>query len=71
MLTTAYVKEYLPDVSVQYQNEIFVGKLSGRKNKFATVTIAPNGDYGYGYVTAEVSWDAVVRMINTGVPLVF
>lgn len=69
-VTLEYVKEQLPDVLVEYQGGVFTGKVTGEDTDYATVTIAPDGDYGYGYVTAEFSWEAVTRMINTGSPLV-
>jgi hypothetical protein len=61
-LTIEEIKDLLPDVKVATDsgNRKFIGKVSGRKNRFATVTV-----YTYGLTSSyEVSWPTVARAYN-------
>ncbi len=60
--TIESVKETLPDVQLKSGNRINSAILSGRENRFATVTI--NNWYGF-----QFSWEAIVRSLNNQEPL--
>lgn len=56
---TVEVREILPDVDVQIGDETYTGRVSGRKNPFATVTLLDGRSH-------EFSWDAVARAYFQG-----
>ena len=59
--TVETVRAELPAVKVQMRNRVYDGRTYGRKSAFATVR--------FGDMTAEWSWEAVVRCLNAGKPL--
>lgn len=56
------VKDQLPDVTIRYADypTTYPASVSGRLNRFATVTRIDNG------MQWEFSWEAVTRAVNTG-----
>ena len=65
--TLKTAKELLPGVLVRLREfrkdgkgklVIVAGKVSGRSNKFATVTVADRSH--------EVAWETIVRVLNSG-----
>lgn len=65
-MTLNQVKRDLPQIRVKHNGKGFWGKLSGRKNSFATVTIF--GEYSHAlqanYIDFYASWETVTRVIN-------
>lgn len=66
--TPEKVRETLPYVSVRINGRNVIGRVSGRKNRFASVSL------GYStalqqFVDRTYSWEAVARSLNTGEPL--
>lgn len=66
--TIAQVKAELPDVKVMHNGKRHLGRVSGRLNQFATVSI------GYSpalrdFVDFQFSWEAIARAVNSGLPL--
>jgi hypothetical protein len=66
MLAVSDVKKELPQIRVKFNGRMFWGRLSGRLNPEATVTIF--GGYSYAlnshYVDFKASWDTVTRIVN-------
>lgn len=64
--TAAKVRELLPDVKIKCGRKHYTGRIYGRLNKFATITIwfedRPYQDFTY-------SWDTIAHALNTGKPL--
>lgn len=61
-MTIKKIKEKLPNIRVKINNRIYTGILSGKKNKFATISIFI--DCFPEYVNYEFSWEAIARSIN-------
>ena len=59
MHTIESVKATLPDVNVEWRGHVWVGRVTGRLRKFATVYIETNPE-----VSAEYSWPSIVRAVN-------
>ena len=53
------VQKILPDVDIRIGNETFTGRVSGRKNPFATVTLLDGRHH-------EFSWAAIARAYFQG-----
>ena len=56
MATIAQIKDKLPNVKVQYKGKTYVGYVSGRKNRFATIHFSDR--------SADWSWESVARAYN-------
>jgi hypothetical protein len=67
--TVEKVKDELPEVLVIWGSDIFVGRVYGRKNQFATVQIAVDG-WPSG-IRAEFAWETIVHSLSTGERLIF
>jgi len=71
-VTVAWVKENLPSVSIcrgYDENKIFDGRITGRLNKFATVSISGRLLENGKYLTImgecrEFSWESVAHHIS-------
>ena len=59
--TVEEIKEELPCVSVLFQGRHYIGRVSGRLCRFATVWVKPTDDQD---IYAEYSWEAVTRAKN-------
>ena len=58
-MTITEIKKYLPNVTVKLPNKAFVvGKVTGRKNRFATVTFS-NHEIE---TSIEVPWRTIQRV---------
>ncbi len=57
-MTIEQIKELLPDVKVNILGTIGLAGVSGRLEKFATITMPMTG------CSYQVSWDAIARAIN-------
>lgn len=74
MWTVAKVKAELPRVPVKVGRKQYAGRVSGRLNRFATVTIS-HIEHGTGYLRGEpwhdwqFSWEAIANALNTGAAL--
>jgi hypothetical protein len=66
-MTIKELKEKLPDVKVNVDGKTYTGILTGRINKFATVTVHHPV---WGKHNFEFSWQAVTRAINNDTELV-
>ena len=64
-MTIEQVKDELPDVSVKWRGTVYRAGVRGRKNRFATVFL-----FDLPEVSAEWSWAAVARSVESGCPLV-
>lgn len=76
MLTVAQVKEQLPQVPVRIngKGKTLWARVTGRKNKFATVTVQNEETLHRGNVPwsdNEFAWETVTNAVNTGRPLNF
>lgn len=71
MWTPAKVKAELPDVSIQVGRKVCRGRVTGRLNPVATVTVTEHR-CGYGYPPWHdwhFSWEAIARSLNDDKPL--
>ena len=64
--TTDQVKEHLPDVQVSRGTIERLGRLSGRGNRFATVSVA--NDHGWP-IAFDVAWETVTHCLNNDRPI--
>ena len=65
--TAALVREKLPTVRVKYGNKIFDGRVTGRLNQFATVTIyAELGPHlrGTPWMDFHVAWETLADCLD-------
>jgi hypothetical protein len=72
--TVAMVKEKLPDVRVKVGKKIVVGRVTGRLNAFATVTIQLEAGErlhrgNRPWADAAFAWETLVDCLNDGRPL--
>ena len=58
------VKELLPPIKVLVNKTMYIGKICGRLNPFATVSVKSLGD-----VDIEISWPALARLLNADKPI--
>jgi len=71
MWTIETVKRDLPNVAVDIGEDVVTGRLSGRMNDFATVTIFDcfrNGS-NRQWSDYQFSWRTIVESLNNGTPL--
>lgn len=71
--TVDHVKEELPYVRVRLGATIVQGKVSGRRNPFATVSIRNTGTLhseSQLWVNIEYSWETIAHSLNTDKPLI-
>lgn len=59
--TIERVKEELPDIDIDLNGKIEKARISGRKEKFATVT---TGDHSFQY-----AWSTITNVLNEKRPL--
>ncbi len=67
MWTIKTVKECLPDVPVKIGKKIVQGRIRGRLNKFASVSVTNTGTLHSGsdlWVDREVAWETLVYVLN-------
>lgn len=62
------IKEKLPSVKVKIGGKVWEGRISGRKEKFATV-IVPLGTYPATFGPYQYAWETIKRHLDTGKPL--
>jgi len=62
-MTTDEVKANLPDIRIKIGKAIYAGRVSGRKNRFATIYVP---DLGVDY---EYAWQTIAHSINNDSPL--
>jgi hypothetical protein len=65
-------KRDLPPVRVRFNGKTHWARVSGRLNKFATVSVTNYGTLHSGsglFWDAQFSWEAVCRAVTSGVPL--
>lgn len=58
-MTIEEIKAELPPVRIKFAGKIYRGSVSGRLNRFATVSPIPTIALGFQY-----SWEAVQRAVN-------
>ena len=60
------IQEQLPDVIVRIEGVDYTGRVRGRNDRFATVSveIRPNV-----WMDISFSWEAIERHLNIGMPL--
>ncbi len=77
-MTASEAKRDLPNVTVRLPNgEVYPARVSGRLNKFATVTISyihqtrrrSLRSFGAPWIDYQYSWDAVAKSATDGTPL--
>ena len=62
-MTIEQTKDTLPDVRVSVLGTIITSRVSGRKERFATVFIpTPQGSW----LNYQFSWETVARAVNSG-----
>ena len=57
--TAESVKEKLPDVPVKFNGKVYIGRVLGRKNRFATVSIDDGREW-------EWNWETIATALNNG-----
>lgn len=70
--TEKSVKELLPAVTVKVGRNIVPGRVSGRLNAFATVSVKNQGtlhNRSYIYGDWQVAWCTIVYCLNEGKPI--
>lgn len=69
-MTSAELKEQLPDVKIFYGGRLFDAALKGRKERFASVIpyMRINGGRIWGE-SRSFTWETVLRSVNDNVPL--
>lgn len=71
--TVDRVKQELPLVNVKLGKNIVTGRVSGRLNKFATVSCGfsqfKSIQLGNGWIDYSFAWETIVHSLNTGNPL--
>lgn len=72
MWTIEAVKRDLPNVLIKIGRKVATGRVSGRLNRFATVTVDNCFRHGSNppWMDFHFSWDAIVRSLNTNSPLI-
>ena len=63
------LKDALPDVPVRLGNGVQHGQVSGRYDRFATVTVScpcSQRQQPSWTIRLEVAWSTLVRVLNTG-----
>ena len=71
MWTAKSVKDQLPSVAVKIGKRILPGRLSGRLNQFATVTVDIEVIHPAGQVWIDyhVAWDTIANCLNNDRPI--
>jgi len=75
MYTIEQVKRELPEAKIKYNGAMFFGRVSGRFNQFASVSVAYKERKGSIYLMSvfgpilQFSWETVTRCINEDIPL--
>lgn len=67
------VKAELPNVKVKIGNQIHTGRVSGRLNKFATVSVTNLGTLhakSRVFADFQVAWPTIVHALNNDRPLI-
>ena len=64
-MTTAEVKELLPDVRVKLGKDIYAGIVTGRYKPFATVFVITDA----GISSWEYAWETIAHAVTTDTPL--
>ena len=71
--TIATVKRDLPSVSIRIvKGKIVTGRVSGRLNQFATVSVPNTGTLHSNsiiFADGQFSWEAIAHSLNSGKPL--
>lgn len=77
--TAARVREELPDVQVKIGRKVVQGRVSGRLNQFATVSVTNGstskrfpsfGSHAPIFMDWSVAWDTIAHSLNTGKALI-
>lgn len=71
------VRSMLPSVEVQFGKARLMGRVTGRANRLATVTVDYIGNPGWKRLTPgtdpwrdfHYTWEAIAESLNTGKPL--
>ena len=63
-LTVEEIKEALPTMGLKFNDKVYAAKVSGRRNKFATLTSIENHNF-----SVKVSWQCVTRCFNDCKPV--
>ncbi len=68
-MTEQEARDTLSDVRVKLSNSLIeMGQVSGRLNRFATVTVYGGGDMS---IQREVSWELIARAVSTDAAIIF
>lgn len=70
--TAERVKRDLPSVQVKIGRKVMSGRLSGRLNQFATVTVNNEGTLHAGnlpWMDVQASWETLADLLNGNRPL--
>ena len=73
MWTVASVKRELPNVNVKIGKKVVSGRLSGRLNEFATVSVTNEGTLHSGsqvFADWKVAWETVANCLNNNRPII-
>jgi hypothetical protein len=71
--TAASVRRELPAIGVKIGKKTVTGRISGRLNQFATVSVTNMGTLHSGsqvFADWQVSWDTLAHCLNTGRPVI-
>lgn len=71
-MTIEQVKRELPNVKVRIGRKVATGRVSGRLNKFATVSVTNEGTLHRNtpiWMDWQFSWEAIAHAVTTGEPL--
>lgn len=77
--TAAKVREELPTVQVKIGRKVVQGRVSGRKNQFATVSVTNGsmskrfpsfGSHAPIFMDWSFAWDTIAHSLNTGKALI-
>ena len=74
MWTAKQVRDQLPNVVVRIGKKVVTGRVSGRLNAFATVSVTNEGTLHSGsqlFMDKEVAWQTVANCLNNERPVVF
>jgi hypothetical protein len=63
------IKEKLPVVKIKFQNKIYNGIISGRKNDFPSVSFVLDDPATGPIISFNFSWAAIYNAINKNKPL--
>jgi len=62
-VTVEDAREYLPSVKVKFDGKLYLCQVTGRLNRFPTVTIRRPGKE---MIQFDTSWEQIARMATTG-----